>query len=216
VELAEVAYQRNDLDAALRHVTEGIALCRRLLHARLAFALAPGLVTLAWIRQAQRDAAGALETIGEAERVAPNLGMANLFNPVPAQRARLLLAQGDLAAADRWTQQRALGADACRTCGSSGKVSAARRWIYWMAVSSCSPVLLARPGTRLQLGSPVPLGSTWSPTASARMETCSIRRMAGRRRWGCRPRVRYWSVPMALWAGAPTPCRPVLREGSNR
>ena len=32
VELAEVAYQRNELDAALRHVTEGIALCRRLIY----------------------------------------------------------------------------------------------------------------------------------------------------------------------------------------
>ena len=30
VGLAEVAYQRNELDAALRHVTEGIALCRQL------------------------------------------------------------------------------------------------------------------------------------------------------------------------------------------
>ena len=30
VGLAEVAYQRNELDAALRHVTDGIALCRQL------------------------------------------------------------------------------------------------------------------------------------------------------------------------------------------
>jgi LuxR family maltose regulon positive regulatory protein len=37
--------------------------------------------------------------------------VANLFNPVPAQRARLLLAQGQVAAAARWTQQRSLAAD---------------------------------------------------------------------------------------------------------
>ena len=34
--------------------------------------------------------------------------MTNLFNPVPAQRARLLLAQGDIAAAARWTQRSGL------------------------------------------------------------------------------------------------------------
>ena len=34
-----------------------------------------------------------------------------LVNPVPAQRARLLLAQGDLAAAARWTEDRGLTAD---------------------------------------------------------------------------------------------------------
>ena len=38
-------------------------------------------------------------------------GPAGLFNPVPAQRARLLLAQGDLAAAARWTQENGLNED---------------------------------------------------------------------------------------------------------
>jgi LuxR family transcriptional regulator, maltose regulon positive regulatory protein len=108
VELAEVAYQRNDLDAALRHVSEGIALCRQLIYTP---PLAAGLATLAWIRQAQGDAAGALEAIGESLRVAPGPGFANLLNPVPAQRARLLLAQGDVAAAARWTKERGLGPD---------------------------------------------------------------------------------------------------------
>ena len=44
--LAEVAYQRNELETALRHVTEGIALCRQLAYTP---PLAAGLVTLAWI-----------------------------------------------------------------------------------------------------------------------------------------------------------------------
>ena len=108
VELAEVAFQRNDLDAARRHVAEGIALCRRLIYTP---PLAVGLTTLAWIRQARGDAAGALDTIGEAGRVAPGPAIADLLNPVPAQRARLLLAQGDLAAAARWTQERGRGPD---------------------------------------------------------------------------------------------------------
>ena len=108
VELAEVAYQRNDLDAALRHVTEGIALCRQLTYTP---PLAAGLATLAWIRQAQGDAAGSLEAIGEALRVAPGPAFANLLNPVPAQRARLLLAQGDAAAVAKWARERGLGRD---------------------------------------------------------------------------------------------------------
>ena len=61
------------------------------------------------IRQATGDPAGALEAIGEAGRAAP--GPAGLLNPVPAQWARLVLAQGDLAAAKRWAQEAGLGAD---------------------------------------------------------------------------------------------------------
>ncbi len=109
VGLAEVAYQRNELDAALEHVTEGIALCRQLF--TYTQPLATGLATLAWIRQAQGDPAGALEAMGEAEQVAPGPGVTGLLNPVPAQRARLLLAQGDIAAAARWTEECGLGAD---------------------------------------------------------------------------------------------------------
>src|SRR6266567_2478605 len=90
VGMAEVAYQRGELDAALRHVTEGIARCRQVNWTQ---PLATGLATLAWIRHAKGDPAGALEAIGEAERAAPGRAVANLFNPVPAQLARVLLAQ---------------------------------------------------------------------------------------------------------------------------
>jgi LuxR family maltose regulon positive regulatory protein len=106
VGLAEVAYQRNELDSALRYVTEGITLCRQFLPTT---SPAAGLVTLAWIRQAANDPAGALEAIGEAEFAWPT--PADLLNPFPAQRARLLLAQGDVAAAARWTQESGLRAD---------------------------------------------------------------------------------------------------------
>ncbi len=106
VGLGEVAYQRNELDGALRHVTEGIALCRQFVYTS---PLAAGLVTLAWIRQATGDPAGALEAISEAGYASPV--PAGLLNPVPAQRARLLLAQGNVAAAVRWTQQHGLSVD---------------------------------------------------------------------------------------------------------
>ncbi len=106
VGLGELAYERNEMEIALQHVTEGIALCRQWVYTTQ---LAAGLVTLAWIRQAAGDPAGALDAIGEAVRVAP--GPPGLFNPVPAQRARLLLAQGDLAAAAHWTKECGLDAD---------------------------------------------------------------------------------------------------------
>jgi LuxR family maltose regulon positive regulatory protein len=49
--------------------------------------------------------------IQEAARAAPGPAVTGLLNPVPVLRARLLLAQGDLAGAARWTAERGLGAD---------------------------------------------------------------------------------------------------------
>ena len=108
VGMGEVAYQRNQLEAALRQISEGIERCRQLNYTQ---SLATGLATQAWIRQAQGDSARAREAMGEAERAAPSPSVTVLFNPVPAQRARLLLAQGEVAAAARWTEQRGLGPD---------------------------------------------------------------------------------------------------------
>ena len=106
VGLGEVAYQRNEMEIALQHVTKGIALCRQFVYTP---PLAAGLATLAWIRQATGDRAAALDAMGEAGQV--SLGPPGLFNPVPAQRARLLLAQGDLAEAAHWTSECGLTAD---------------------------------------------------------------------------------------------------------
>jgi ATP/maltotriose-dependent transcriptional regulator MalT len=119
VGLAEVAYQRGELDTAVRHVTDGIGLCRQLGYRQ---PLATGLASLAWIRQAGGNPAGALGAIGEAERVAPGPGVASLLNPVSAQRARLLLAQGDVAAAVQWAKERGLSAGQA--------VSYPREWEY--------------------------------------------------------------------------------------
>ncbi|HWM96501.1 MAG TPA: LuxR C-terminal-related transcriptional regulator, partial [Streptosporangiaceae bacterium] len=108
VGLAQVLYERNELTAALDHATSGVTLCRQ-----LAFtpALAAGLALVARIRHAHGDAAGALEAMGEAGQAGLSPQVITLFNPVPSQRARLLLAQGDTAAAARWTQQRGLRPD---------------------------------------------------------------------------------------------------------
>jgi LuxR family transcriptional regulator, maltose regulon positive regulatory protein len=82
VGMAEVAYQRGELDTATQHLTEGLALCRQIV---LPDALANGSATLAWIRHARGDESGALDAMAEAGRVA-DPSMTDLLNPVPAQR----------------------------------------------------------------------------------------------------------------------------------
>ena len=104
VGLAEVAYQRSELDSALDNAERGIALCRSFVYT---MPLAAGLATLAWIRQAAGDPAGALDAMDEALRATPG-PPPGLLNPIPARRARLLLAQGDLGAATRWTHENRL------------------------------------------------------------------------------------------------------------
>src|SRR5215510_12305917 len=106
VGLAEVLYERGELDAAHRHAIEGVELCRQLAYA---IPLSAGLATLARIRQAHGDAAGAQDAIGQAERVTLSPQAVALLNPVPVWRARLLLARGEVAAAARWADGRGLG-----------------------------------------------------------------------------------------------------------
>ena len=108
VRMAEVAYQRNRLDEALRHVMRGIEPCRLLVYAQ---ALATAFATLAWIRHAAGDSAGAEDAAEEARRCAPSSNVASVLNPVPTQLARLQLAQGDVAGAAGWTRHRGLHPD---------------------------------------------------------------------------------------------------------
>ena len=108
VGLAQVLYERNELTAALDHATRGVTLCRQ-----LAFTppLATGLAVVARIRHAHGDAAGAREAIAEAGQVKLSPQVVALLNPVPSQRARLLLAQGDVTAAAQWATAAGLSPD---------------------------------------------------------------------------------------------------------
>jgi LuxR family maltose regulon positive regulatory protein len=108
VGLAGVLYERGELQAARDRATEGVGLWRQLSYG---LQLVAGLATLARIRRAQGDAPGALEAIAEAERVQVSPAVVALFNPVPALRARLALARGEVAEAARWVQDRGLGPD---------------------------------------------------------------------------------------------------------
>jgi LuxR family transcriptional regulator, maltose regulon positive regulatory protein len=107
VGMAEVLYERGELDAALDHATQGVALSRQFGWARQ---LVAGLAILAWIRQAQGDRAGALEAMREAQQVQLSPAVVGLLNPLPALRARLALADGQVGEAARWVQEWGLDA----------------------------------------------------------------------------------------------------------
>jgi LuxR family maltose regulon positive regulatory protein len=108
VGMAEIRYERGELDSALDHATQGVALSRQLGWTPL---LVAGLAILAWIRHAKGDRAGALEAMREAERVQLSPAVVGLLNPLPVVRARLALAHGEVAEAARWVQQRGLKVD---------------------------------------------------------------------------------------------------------
>src|SRR5215207_3329129 len=105
--VAEVLYERNELDAAVGQAMRGVELSRQIGYAQW---LVTSLSTLACIRQARGDQAGALEAIGEAERLVPST-VVDIFFPVEVQRARLLLAQGKVDDAARWCTERGLGVE---------------------------------------------------------------------------------------------------------
>ncbi|MGH2393285.1 MAG: hypothetical protein ACRDGH_07300, partial [Candidatus Limnocylindria bacterium] len=105
VGIAQVLYQRNELDEALQHVTQGVELCRQVIELT---ELDTALVTLAWIRQARGGADAALEAMDEACGVYARSDVVALAYPAHSERARLLLAQGRVEEAARWTRERDL------------------------------------------------------------------------------------------------------------
>jgi LuxR family maltose regulon positive regulatory protein len=107
VGMAELSYLRDELDTAMEHLTQALSLCRLFVYTQ---PLATGLATLSRVRQARGDAAGALEAMDEAVD-ATDPSVTDLFNPVPAQRAAVQLAQGDVSAAARWVHDRGLHPD---------------------------------------------------------------------------------------------------------
>jgi LuxR family maltose regulon positive regulatory protein len=107
VGLAEVAYERDELDAALDHATRGVALSRQL---GWTLPLVTGLTVLARARHAQGDPAAALAAIREADQVQLSEAVVGLLNPLPTVRARLALANGQVDAAASWVRQRGLDA----------------------------------------------------------------------------------------------------------
>jgi LuxR family transcriptional regulator, maltose regulon positive regulatory protein len=101
--LAEVLRQRGDLDRALRHAIDGLELCRQIVSTEPASA---GLATLAWIQYGKGDHAAARAAADEAARAVPTADVVSMFNPGPAERARLLLAFGETDEVQAWIAER--------------------------------------------------------------------------------------------------------------
>jgi LuxR family transcriptional regulator, maltose regulon positive regulatory protein len=106
VGMSELSCERNDLEAAARHLDAS-----RELGAEYGLSQNPyrSCVAMARIRQAQGDPDGALALLDEAERryasdFSPDV------RPVAAVRARVWIAQGNLPAAWGWAQERGLSA----------------------------------------------------------------------------------------------------------
>jgi ATP/maltotriose-dependent transcriptional regulator MalT len=99
----------NDLDQASHSLLIGIAQCQQTGNPSI---LLTGRITLARVKQAQGDAVGANLLIQEIEQILRSSRLSPLEAAhCSAWHARLALAQGDLALASRWVQERNLGVD---------------------------------------------------------------------------------------------------------
>ena len=99
----ELLYEWNDLDAAARHLTEGIELATRTGDVEI---LMWGHVAISQVRQALGDAEGALAAARQAERVARSSGTEHAIVDAAVWKTRLYLMMGDLASASS-AQERA-------------------------------------------------------------------------------------------------------------
>ncbi|KAE8763917.1 LuxR C-terminal-related transcriptional regulator [Georgenia thermotolerans] len=107
VGLAAVLLERNELDAARRHLLAGEGLGE---HAGLPQNGHRWRVATARLRELEGDADAALALLDDAER-AYTPDMFPDVRPIPALRARLRLARGELDAALGWVRAHGLGAD---------------------------------------------------------------------------------------------------------
>jgi len=103
--LGEIMREWNDLEAAERHIAEGIELTARYVEVGGVV----GYVSLAHIRQARGDSGGAWETLQRAEELATKFDASQMDDVlVAAQQAWLWVRQGNTLAAARWAKERGL------------------------------------------------------------------------------------------------------------
>ncbi len=102
---AMVLYERDELREAAAQAAAGVERCRTLAYGP---PLVMGLITLAKIRLAAGDRAGALAAIAEAETM-PRIGDRRV--PLGPRRAELALEMGDVAQAADWVRDRGVAVD---------------------------------------------------------------------------------------------------------
>jgi LuxR family maltose regulon positive regulatory protein len=109
VGMGELLYEWDDLDGAMRHLTEGIELGERSGSTSIVF---PGHALLARVKWAQGDVDGAIHIIQEDEWSAHSMNLSSRdLNRIAAHGARLRLAQGDVGTAARLLEQRGIRVD---------------------------------------------------------------------------------------------------------
>jgi LuxR family maltose regulon positive regulatory protein len=103
--LGELLREWNDLEAAARHLIEGIELIKQWGE----IGAFDGYVALARVKQAQGDVDGANEEIQKAQQLAIQFDASEVDDVfVALHQARLWVGQGNLKAAIRWTEERGL------------------------------------------------------------------------------------------------------------
>ena len=107
VGLSELHRERNDLPAATQNLLRSQELGE---HLGLPQNRYRWRVAMARIRQAEGDLGGALDLLNEAERLYVGDYFPNV-RPVPAMRARVLVAQGELGEALGWARERGLSVE---------------------------------------------------------------------------------------------------------
>ena len=111
IELGDLWREWNDLEKAAGYLEEGIQLVVQWAE----IGALRGYISLAFVRQAQGDAAGARAAIDTAQEIAGQTTVTEIDDlGVAMYQARLFIIQGDIAAAERWATSRQLipGADA--------------------------------------------------------------------------------------------------------
>jgi LuxR family maltose regulon positive regulatory protein len=103
--LGGILREWNDLEGAMRHLTEGVELVSQWSEA----GTFNGYVGLAYVRQAQGDVRGAGEAMQKAQQVAAGTEAIQVDDALAAAyQARLWVTEGDLEAAMGWARERGL------------------------------------------------------------------------------------------------------------
>lgn len=106
--MSEVHLERNELPAARQHLRHGEELGE---HLGLPQHRYRWRVAMARLLQAEGDLDGALDSLGEAERLYDGSDFFPYVRPIPALRARVLVARGDLGEALGCARDRGLSVD---------------------------------------------------------------------------------------------------------
>jgi LuxR family transcriptional regulator, maltose regulon positive regulatory protein len=94
--MGELLYEWDELEAASRHLTEGVGLAARTGDVEI---LMWGYIALSAVRQARDDTEGAFAAARQAERVARSSGMEDALFDAAVWKVRLYLMSGDLTSA---------------------------------------------------------------------------------------------------------------------